>query len=55
LNEGTIEDGIVVCPWHGSRFRLRDGAVMGGPATFPQPRFEARNVAGRVQIRGREG
>jgi nitrite reductase/ring-hydroxylating ferredoxin subunit len=55
LNEGTIEDGVVVCPWHGSRFRLRDGAVMGGPATFPQPRFEARNVAGRVQIRGREG
>jgi len=55
LNEGTVEDGVVVCPWHGSRFRLSDGAVMGGPATFPQPRLEARNVAGRVQIRGREG
>jgi nitrite reductase/ring-hydroxylating ferredoxin subunit len=55
LHEGTIEDGDVVCPWHGSRFRLSDGAVLGGPATFPQPQLEARNVAGRIQIRGREG
>jgi nitrite reductase/ring-hydroxylating ferredoxin subunit len=55
LNEGTVEDGDVVCPWHGSRFRLSDGAVLGGPATFQLPRLETRNVAGRVQIRGREG
>jgi nitrite reductase/ring-hydroxylating ferredoxin subunit len=54
LNEGSVEDGHVVCPWHGSRFRLRDGAVLGGPATFPQPHFEARKLDGRVQIRGRE-
>ena len=53
LNEGTVEHGEVVCPWHGSRFRLSDGAVLGGPATFPQPQFEARKVAGRVQIRRR--
>lgn len=55
LNEGTVEDGTVVCPWHGSRFRLSDGTVLGGPATFPQPHLETRKVAGRVQIRGREG
>jgi nitrite reductase/ring-hydroxylating ferredoxin subunit len=54
LNEGTVEDGSVVCPWHGSRFRLSDGAVLGGPATFPQPRFQTRKVSGRVQIRGRK-
>jgi nitrite reductase/ring-hydroxylating ferredoxin subunit len=54
LDEGTVEDGDVICPWHGSRFRLRDGAVVGGPATFPQPQLETRNVAGRIQIRGRE-
>ncbi len=55
LNEGTVEDGEVVCPWHGSRFRLSDGAVRGGPATFPQPQFTTRKVRGRIQIRGREG
>jgi nitrite reductase/ring-hydroxylating ferredoxin subunit len=54
LNEGTVEGGDVICPWHGSRFRLRDGAVAGGPATFPQPHLEARKVAGRIQVRGRE-
>lgn len=54
LNEGTVGDGAVVCPWHGSRFRLSDGAVLGGPATFPQPHLEARKIAGRIQIRGRQ-
>jgi nitrite reductase/ring-hydroxylating ferredoxin subunit len=55
LCEGTIEDGDVVCPWHGSRFGLRDGAVHGGPATYPQPRFEVRTKAGRIQVRRPEG
>jgi nitrite reductase/ring-hydroxylating ferredoxin subunit len=54
LSEGTIEGGDVVCPWHGSRFRLSDGAVLGGPATFPQPQLSTRTVAGRIEIRGRE-
>lgn len=54
LNEGTVEDGSVVCPWHGSRFRLSDGALLGGPATFPQPHLSTKKVAGRIQIRGRE-
>jgi nitrite reductase/ring-hydroxylating ferredoxin subunit len=55
LSEGTVEDGVVVCPWHGSRFRLRDGAVVGGPATFPQLRLQSRVVNGRVELRGRPG
>jgi nitrite reductase/ring-hydroxylating ferredoxin subunit len=54
LDEGTIEDGCVVCPWHGSRFRLDDGAVVGGPATFPQLRLQTRVVKGRIEVRGRE-
>lgn len=32
----------VVCPWHDSRFALADGHVIDGPATFAQPRYEAR-------------
>lgn len=55
LSEGSVEDGVVVCPWHGSRFRLRDGAVVGGPATFPQLRLESRVVDGRIEVRGRPG
>jgi nitrite reductase/ring-hydroxylating ferredoxin subunit len=43
----------VQCPWHASRFRLSDGHVMRGPATRPQPSYELREEAGRVQIRAR--
>jgi nitrite reductase/ring-hydroxylating ferredoxin subunit len=25
LAEGTLEDGVLVCPWHGWEFRLADG------------------------------
>jgi nitrite reductase/ring-hydroxylating ferredoxin subunit len=55
LNEGTVEDGVVTCPWHGSRFSLTDGSVCGGPATFPVPRLETRIQGGQVEVRGRQG
>ena len=29
LSEGTIEDGKLVCPWHGWTFRLSDGGAEG--------------------------
>lgn len=51
LHEGTLVDGCVQCPWHGSRFDLDQGTVERGPATRPQPVFETRVVAGRVQVR----
>ena len=61
LHQGrvTTVDGsaCVTCPWHGSTFRLRDGAVLHGPATARQPAFETRvSEAGQVQVRpqGRE-
>jgi nitrite reductase/ring-hydroxylating ferredoxin subunit/uncharacterized membrane protein len=51
LHEGTITDGCVVCPWHHSKFDLRDGAVVRGPATRPEPLFQTRVVDGQVQVR----
>ncbi|HEX8006357.1 MAG TPA: Rieske (2Fe-2S) protein, partial [Trebonia sp.] len=51
LDEGGREDDTVVCPWHGSRFDLRSGAVIGGPAVFAQPRYSATERDGRVEIR----
>lgn len=43
--------GCVVCPWHGSTFRLSDGAAVHGPATAPQHRFETRLSGGVVEVR----
>jgi nitrite reductase/ring-hydroxylating ferredoxin subunit len=51
LDEGTLEGGCVTCPWHGSVFRIDDGTVVHGPATFSQPPFEARERDGRVQVK----
>ncbi|MER8219353.1 Rieske 2Fe-2S domain-containing protein [Streptomyces sp. NPDC094143] len=51
LAEGTVEDGCVRCPWHGSVFRLSDGWNVRGPATAPQPSFETRITDGRVEVR----
>jgi nitrite reductase/ring-hydroxylating ferredoxin subunit len=51
LDEGRVEDECVTCPWHGSTFRLTDGAVTRGPATAPQPAYEVRVVGRTVQVR----
>jgi nitrite reductase/ring-hydroxylating ferredoxin subunit len=51
LVEGSLEDCSVVCPWHGSRFALDSGAVLHGPATFPQPCFETRVWDGQIEVR----
>jgi nitrite reductase/ring-hydroxylating ferredoxin subunit/uncharacterized membrane protein len=51
LDEGERDGDVVVCPWHGSRFELCSGKVLGGPAVFPQPRFEARARDGKIELR----
>lgn len=51
LADGEISGGEVTCPCHGSRFSLADGALEQGPATRPQPAFEARVRKGTVEIR----
>jgi nitrite reductase/ring-hydroxylating ferredoxin subunit/uncharacterized membrane protein len=51
LSEGKLDGDVVQCPWHGSRFNVRDGSVVDGPATFPQPRFETRVREGQIEVR----
>jgi nitrite reductase/ring-hydroxylating ferredoxin subunit/uncharacterized membrane protein len=51
LHEGEVSDGVVTCPWHGSRYRLADGNLERGPAASPQPAYEARVREGHVEVR----
>ncbi len=51
LDEGSREGDVVTCPWHGSRFDLRSGRVLEGPAVFAQPRYEVRMHDGEFQMR----
>jgi len=51
LSQGEVEGEEIVCACHGSRFDLRNGAVVGGPATSAQPSFQVRLEEGRVEVR----
>src|SRR5665811_958679 len=42
LNEGTLVDGCVECPWHGSRFEIATGRRRRGPTVYDQPSYEVR-------------
>jgi nitrite reductase/ring-hydroxylating ferredoxin subunit len=53
LNDGVIVDGCVQCPWHQSMVRLRDGHIVRGPASVPQPTYDVRLQAGQIQVRAR--
>jgi len=52
LSEGELlEDCEVRCPWHGSVFSLKDGSVIDGPATEPQPEFDVRTRNGKIEVK----
>jgi nitrite reductase/ring-hydroxylating ferredoxin subunit/uncharacterized membrane protein len=51
LHEGSLEGGVVTCPWHASKFRLRDGHCIGGPATMDLPALHVRETDGVVEVK----
>jgi len=51
LSEGKLDGDIIQCPWHASRFSIRDGHVVDGPAVHPQPCLEARVRDGQIEVR----
>ena len=57
LSEGSLEDGCIVCPWHGSHFALDDGRVVQGPSAYNQPYYatRVRNGIVEVQLAGEAG
>ena len=50
LSEGTCDDGVVTCPWHGAQFRLRDGLVLGPPASRSVSAYAVRVIDGQVEV-----
>ena len=51
LSEGKLVGESIVCPRHASRFSLKDGSVINGPAVHPQPCLEARIRDGQFEVR----
>jgi nitrite reductase/ring-hydroxylating ferredoxin subunit/uncharacterized membrane protein len=51
LDQGTVVDGCLECPWHGSRFWVDNGRVARGPALYDQPAYELREADGGYEVR----
>lgn len=52
LCDGELKDDCsVICPWHHSTFSLKDGSVISGPATEPQPKFDVRVMNGQIEVK----
>src|SRR2546426_254565 len=50
LSEGTVEGAEVTCPWHGARFDIKTGAVMGPPAGREVKSYPVRVAGADVEI-----
>jgi len=42
LGEGAVDGKVVTCPWHGSRFDITTGEVLGPPARRPVASYPVR-------------
>ena len=51
LSEGFVQDGEVVCPWHGWRYSIRDGECSTLPGSAPVACYPAEARGGAVWVR----
>ena len=51
LHDGELVDDRVRCPWHASEFVLTNGSVARGPASAPQPVYDAWDDNGVLKVR----
>ena len=51
MNEGALNGSTAVCPWHGSCFDVKTGAVLKGPAKMPLRAYRVvvDGAVGRVE------
>ncbi len=51
LSTGTLTDEVVQCPCHGSRFNVKTGKVVRGPAAEPEPTYEIKVENDQVLVK----
>jgi len=49
LSEGWVEDGEIICPLHGARFRISDGTCI-GPLGSDLRCFKVRVHKGHIEV-----
>ena len=50
MHEGRLRGCRLICPLHGASFDVRDGSVLGAPATAPLATFPLRIVDDHVEV-----
>lgn len=50
MDEGRLRGTRLICPLHGASFDIRDGRVLGGPATQPLSCHAVRVTDGRIEV-----
>jgi nitrite reductase/ring-hydroxylating ferredoxin subunit len=53
MDEGEVRDDCITCPWHGSVFRVDNGALVQGPSTVDLPSYQCRVTTDAVEVRAR--
>jgi nitrite reductase/ring-hydroxylating ferredoxin subunit len=50
LSEGSLEGDVVECPWHGSRFNVSTGALLGPPADRGVATYAVRVIGEEIEV-----
>lgn len=50
LSEGTVEDKVVTCPWHGAQFDLKTGKNLTMPAPMPVQTYSLKIEGDAIKI-----
>lgn len=50
LSEGSVEEGVVTCPWHGAQFDLKTGKNLTMPAPTPIQTFPIKIEGDAIKI-----
>ncbi len=51
LTNGELKGETVQCPCHGSKFNVKTGKVIGGPAALPEPKYDVKVENGKILIK----
>ena len=50
MSEGRLRASRLLCPLHGASFDIRDGRVLGPPATVPLGTHRVRVINGTIEV-----
>ena len=50
LSQGRLRGTRLICPLHGASFDVRDGRVLGAPATRPLATHALRVIGDRIEV-----